>query len=369
MQKKYHYGTVGLMLALYGTLLAGTIFSGNMNAFPKPSPETMVNGVWAQELELYLEQHIGFHDTLFRLKTKTDLLVGEKMIRGVYVTDEMLLERLDYDENGNYITNSSTALNRFTETYGIPTYLLLVPSASEIYESSLPANVVKEDQETGIRENYAQVMERVRCLDAYSVLSSLTDEYIYYRTDTHWTSYGAYCVYRSAIQKMGFTPIPYNRYVISHVSTEFRGDLYAKTLYDGVQSDVMDYYSYEGGGQIESVTAHYADGRTEKRSALLYDASALLSEEDKYRFYLGAPCEKLVIRTGLDNGKKLLLYKDDFADCFIPFLLEHYSEICVVDLERMGTTYETAADPAEYTQVLFLSSMEKWKEIWAAATE
>lgn len=368
LKKKYHYGTVGIVLALYLTLMAGTIRSFDAEKFPRPTVKTLSNGVWAQALEAYLEENIGFHDSLFRLKTETDLLVGEKMIRNVYVADEMLLERLEADHNTQYISNAADGLHTFADTYQVPSYLLLVPSASEIYESRLPANAVKADQESEIREMYTQVSGSIRCLDAHAVLSSLTDEYIYYRTDTHWTSYGAYCVYRSAIQKMGFTAIPYNRYVISHMSTEFRGDLYQRTLYDRVKADVLDDYTYEGSSSITSVTAYYTDGRVEQRSTELHDAAAL-ETEDMYRFYLGESCDKLLIHTDLDNGKRLLLYKDDFADCFIPFLLQHYSEICVVDLQRMGTAFETAADPADYTQVLFLSSMEHWKDIWYVPAE
>ncbi len=363
MKQKYRYGTVVLVLLIYAVVLTSTILAGKWKEFPVPTAKTVFNGVWTAELEDFLAENIGFHDDLFRLKTETDMLVGEKVIRGVYVTEDMLLEKLDADRNTAYITASAERLNAFVDSSGVPVYLLLVPSASEIYESSLPANAAKSDQEADIRETYAQVVGKVRTLDAYNVLSSLADEYIYYRTDTHWTSYGAYCVYRSVIQKMGFSAVPYHRYVISHMSTEFRGDLYERTLYEDVKSDVLDAYHYEGSSSITSVTAMYADGRAEFRGTSLHNPAAL-ETEDMYQFYLGEPCDKLVIQTNLDNGKKLLVYKDGYGDCFIPFLIQHYSEICVVDLERMGTAFETAATPSDYTHVLFLSSVENWKKMW-----
>ncbi|MBE6826301.1 MAG: hypothetical protein E7511_05395 [Ruminococcus sp.] len=367
MKQKYRYGTVVLVILVYAVAMVTTICTSNWHVFPVPTVQTMINGVWASQFEQFLAENVGFHDDLFRLKTKTDMLVGEKMIRNVYVTEDRLLEKIEADQNDGYIQASAESLNAFAEDCGVPVYLLLVPSASEIYENRLPANVVKSDQEAAIRETYAQVIGKVRTLDAYHVLSSLSDEYIYYRTDSRWTSYGAYCVYRSVIQKMGFSAVPYHRYVISHMSTEFRGDLYEKTLYDSVKADVLDDYHYEGGSSITGVTAMYADGRVESRGTQLNDPDALATD-DMYQYYLGMPCDKLVIQTNLDNGKKLLIYKDGFGDCFIPFLLPHYSEICVVDLERMGMAYETAANPSDYTHVLFLSSMENWKEMWYTDT-
>lgn len=358
MQNKYHYRTLFMVLIVYLAVICNT----NLRDFPHPTVQTVLNGTWAQQTEEYLGENLGFHDSLFRLKTQMDLLIGERIIQNVYITDEMLLEKLPAEQDCD-VTASAEVLNAFYQKYQIPSYFVLVPSASEIYESSLPANAVKEEQETLIRQIYGQVQTGIRCVDACNVLSSLKDEYIYYRTDSRWTSYGAYCVYQSAIRKMGFTAVPYNRYVISHMSTEFRGDLYEKTLYDGVQADVLDCYTYENGTEIVNVTAHYADGSTEDRGTALYNVERLHSG-NMYEFYLGDPCVMLEIQTNLENDRKLLIYKDDFADCMIPFLLQHYSSICVVDMKSYADISERLADPAEFTQVLFLASMENWTEIW-----
>lgn len=361
MKRRYHYCTVIFVLVIWAAVLIRTDFRN----LPRPNVKSFLDGSWAQRTENYLSESIGFHDTLFRFKTRIDLFIGEKLIRDVYVTEDMLLERITEQESID-IPASASVLNQFYEKYQIPTCFVLVPSASEIYEERLPANAVKEEQESLIREIYSNVRTGIRCVDAHSILSSQKEEYIYYRTDTHWTSYGAYCVYQSAIQKMGFTAVPYNRYVISHISTDFRGDLYQRTLYDGVQADVLDCYTYESGATILRITAHHAGGSVEQRSLSLYDSSALYSEE-MYDFYLGAPCAMLRIQTDLENGKKLLIYKDDFADCMIPFLVQHYSEICIIDLEQSTEISMRMADPADFTQVLFLSSMEGWSELWAAA--
>lgn len=342
--KKQHriaHLTIILLTAVYLTIMIATVKNFRSSEF-------------SGELEEYLKQNIGFHDSLYQLKSRTNLVIGEKMIQGVYVTKERLIEKQDSTETG-----SAEQINAFYQEYKIPTYLILVPSASEIYESTLPANALNINQEKLIKAVYSETETGIRCVDAYHILSSLKDSYIYYRTDSHWTSYGAYYVYQSAIQKMGFTPVSYQKYVISHLSTEFRGDLYQKTLYDEVKPDVLDWYTNETGSEITEITAYYHDGRREKRSEL-YDSSALESE-NMYRFYSGKPCERLIIRTDLDNDKKLLLYKDDFGDCMIPFLLQHYSEICVVNLADM---HQEAVDPSEYTQAMFLSSMKNWQELF-----
>ena len=359
-QNNLHRWTVLVIAVVYLILLGETFHVFSLSDFPMPTFYGLINGTWAEQTETYLTEHIGFHDTLFRVKSQADLLLGEKRIQDVYVTDEMLLEKQTAD---NTLTPEDLAapVSDFYEKTQIPTFLILVPSASEIYRTLLPANAVSDEQTSRIQEVYDAAVNGVHCIDACNVLKSQKDNYIYYRTDTHWTSYGAYYVYQSAIQKMGFTAIPYDRYVISHLSTDFRGDLYERTLYENVRSDVLDCYSYEGGAHITEVTAWYPDGSSGSRGNSIYSESALLSE-DMYRFYLGAPCEQLVIKTNLDNGKKLLLYQDDFGDCMITFLLQHYSEIHIVNL-NMAESGNVQIDPSEYTQALFLCSMENWEKL------
>lgn len=343
--------------AVYLVVLIGTIVNIVRSGVTWPEQADLTNGTWAQAVEEQLTEHLGFHDSLFRIKSRTDLFFGEKMVQGVYVTDDMLLEKL-YPVDASP-EQMAEAPNRFFEQTGVPTFLMLVPSASAIYEERLPANAVNAEQKELIRETYAATANGVRCLDAYQALAALKNEYIYYRTDTHWTCYGAYAAYKNAIQKMGFSAVPYQRYVISHLTPDFRGDLYERTLYGGVKPDMLDYYIYEQGGAVTSVKAYDADGTEHDRGSTLYDMQ-MLRTDDKYRFYLGAPCAKLVIRTNVESGKRLLLFKDDFADCMVPFLLQHYSEICVVDLGCIEDI--SAVDTDGYSQALFLCSVGNWEK-------
>ena len=349
------------ILAIYIAIIAGTIRSYDKTAPIHPTMQSLINGTWAEQTENYLQEHIGFHDVLFRIKSNTDLFIGEKMVQGVYITDDMLLEKL-YSDDIPAPSESAEPVNEFYEDTGIPTYFILVPSASEIYRTKLPANAINAEQKNRIQQIYMETVNGIHCVDAYNILSSLKDNYIYYRTDTRWTCCGAYYVYQSAIQKMGFTPVSFQKYVISHMSTEFRGNLYEKTLYHEVRADVLDRYRNESGAQITSVIAYDANGQAENRGNRLYDTSALTTN-NQYQYYLGKPCQKLVIRTNIDNGKKLLVYKDSFADCVIPFLVHHYHEICIINLEQTGMDFTTSADTAGYTHALFLCSMSNWENL------
>ena len=74
-----------------------------------------------------------------------------------------------------------------------------------------------------------------------------------------------------------------------------------------------------------------------------------------------------MIQTDLDNQKKLLLFKDSYADCMVPFFVQHYSEICILDVAHMEHTLSELADVSDYTQVLLLCSADTFAEEQTAA--
>ena len=76
------------VLLIHLVILTGTVMHFDAAAFPAATPYSLLSGEWADAIETYLTQHLGFHDTLFRIKSRADLFVGEKMIQGVYITDD-----------------------------------------------------------------------------------------------------------------------------------------------------------------------------------------------------------------------------------------------------------------------------------------
>jgi hypothetical protein len=182
-------------------------------------------------------------------------------------------------------------------------------------------------------------------------MSSVKDEYIYYRNDHHWTSYGAYNAYKTAIQKLGFSPLTYNKFNIEHCSYDFKGTLYSKTLYNKIDPDVIDIYSYPNGSSVKSVTVN--DGMEEKVYDTMYFRENL-NKKDKYLVYLGQNQPLINIKTSVKNNKKLLVIKDSYANSFIPFLTQHYSEITVLDLRFIRTSYKNIVDMKQYNQALIL---------------
>ena len=217
------------------------------------------------------------------------------------------------------------------------------------------------EQKPAIKQFYNAIDLHIRKTDAYYILEAESNDYIYYRTFPYWTSYGAYSVYRSVIQKLGFVPISYDHYTVSHVKSDARGALYQATQADAVMPDLIDVYENNSNPLTCMVTTTLQDG-SKKECDSLYDADALQTE-NSYQFYLGEPAPLQVVTTNVQNGKKLLVIKDEWADCMIPFLAQHYETIYLVDLHH-STVLPAAAD---YQQVLFLCHTDTYTETEAFA--
>ena len=185
------------------------------------------------------------------------------------------------------------------------------------------------------------------------------DNYIYYRNDHHWTSYGAYCAYRKAIELLGQKPVPIEEFYISHSSSDFRGTFYSKCLYNKTEADIIDIFSCKNGAEITDVICN--DGISETHYDSIYFMD-YLGKKDKYCVFMGENRAYTNIKTNADNGKKLLVIKDSYANSFIPFLTQHYSEIAVIDLRYVKTSIRDFADPDDYDQTLFLYNASTFAE-------
>ena len=324
----------------------------NLASFPKISIESIKDKSFMDGLEKYLSDHFIGRTEWVEAKVKTEVLIGKEEINGVYITNDMLIQKLntpDYDK----VNKAMEAINKFAADNKANIYVMFAPTAGGIYSGELPKNAPVFNQKAFIEYMYNKLNSNVTTIDVYNSLYAVRDEYIYYRNDHHWTSYGAYCGYKTAIKKLGFSEISYDKYHIEHASNSFKGTLYSKTLYDKIIPDMVDLYNYENGAKVTSVEVN--DGMEVKEYDSIYFRE-YLKEKDKYLVYLGPNQPLIKIKTDVKNERKLLVIKDSYANTFIPFLTQHYSEITVLDLRYIRTSYNDIVNMDDYNQVLIIYS-------------
>lgn len=304
-----------------------------------------------EDFEKYFCDHIVGREGWVKLCNSLQTLSGKTEINNVYTVDGQMIQTFK-GYNKEKISEAIGGINLFAERYPeMPVSIMVAPTAQEYLSAKIPEYAGLLSQKAFIDEVYGQ-LESVTPIDSASYLAEHSEEYIYYRTDHHWTSLGAYYAYTSAANALGFTPYSLSDFNIETASNDFRGTLYSSTLNDSITPDVMEYYHLTGGNHVVKVTTTDANGAPLENDSLYF--REFLEVKDKYSSFTGSNAPLVNIETDIDNGKSLLIIKDSYAHSLVPFLANHYSKITMVDMRYINANLNYIVDVDSYTQTMFM---------------
>ncbi len=288
---------------------------------------------------------------LLRAHDRLSLMLGNDRLGDVYVTEDRLLPHLA-EPAPEAVAAAAEAVNLYAASAGASVYVLAVPTAAGVYGDMLPDSAPLTNEYQILRDFSNALQDPVLWIEASSWLSGERDRYIYYRTDAHWTGYGAFCVYRSAIRKLGFSAYGYDHFNVTHYATDYYGDLARSSHYYDTLPDTVDLYESSDSTQQESVTALRQDGNIPLSGYFRKE----LSEAKRSPELVFAIETEPVLRIDTDNqsSKDLLLLTDRYGSSMIPFLMQHYKTITAVNLPACGETDWRKLTAGSYAQVLIL---------------
>ncbi len=230
-------------------------------------------------------------------------------------------------------------------------YVLLAPTSIEFYGPE-SYRTGSRSQAKGIGIAYGALSgENVKSVDALSEIQKHTSEYVYFRTDHHWTARGAYHAYVAFCKTAGLTPTKLEDHKTGRIDG-FVGTMYTYTS-ARVLADNPDYVEYfypisEATGMIYT-DATMANGRSMKI------ITENVSNRNKYLTFLEGdnPLEK--ITTSNKNGKKIAVVKESYGNAFAPFLIDHYEEVYVIDPRKVDMNLKSFVFDNGITDVLFIN--------------
>ena len=314
-----------------------------LETLPAPGLTSILNGDFMEQWESYMSDQFVGRNLWRGLKVGLDRLGGSRMENGVYIgRDGQLLEDIAAPDQELFSENIN-AVKSLADTYSdIRTTVMLIPDAACILSDSLPAFATVEDQRQMFSMVERGLGDSVNWVDAYSILNRHKTEKLYYKTDHHWTTQGAFYVFREAAASLGIEGDVSDDYVSYTVTDSFNGVLASKSGVGLNEKEQIDIYVPTEGD--DDVVVNYVDD------------SSKLETRDKYGVFFGGNTSVMDIRTVSTSRKRLLVVKDSFADCFIPFLTPYYREIVVVDPRYYSGTMEDIMDTYRITDILVLYS-------------
>ena len=349
------------ILCLFGVMLVNIIIPDRemseeenrmLASKPKLTFSTLVNGDFMEQYEEYLSDQFAGRDLWHRMKVALDRFGGSRMENGIYIgKDGQLLQDIQVPDQ-EHLSENLDAIKEFTETYqDIPVTMILVPDAACILNDRLPWLASVEDQNQMISMVEQLLGDSVTWVDAASALNKHKREKIYYLTDHHWTSLGAFYTFQEAATALGIEEDVSDKFLSYTVSDSFNGVLASESGAGlGTEENIDIYVPREGDNDV---IVNYVN--ESKRTTSLYDSSKL-ETKDQYGVFLGGNTSLIDIRTVSTSQKRLLVVKDSFANSFIPFLAPYYREIVVVDPRYYSGTIEDIMSSYRITDALFLYS-------------
>lgn len=319
---------------------------------PKFRLSSLISGDYDEKFEAYMDDQFVGRDMWRKLKVTVDRIGGSRLENGVYIgTNGQLLEQIEVADE-NHLAANIKAIKSFSESQSkIPVRMMLVPDAANVLNHSLPALAKPEDQTQMFSMVRKDLGDSVEWIDVSTELNKHKTEKIYYKTDHHWTTLGAFYAFQAAAPSLGIDGDLSGKYVSYTVSDSFNGMLASKSGVNLGEKEQIDIYVPTE--EDTDLIVDYVDEG--KRSTSLYDSSKL-KEKDQYTVFLGGNSSLLDIRTVSTSTKRLLLVKDSFANSFIPFLTPYYREIVVVDPRYYSGTINDLMDSYRISEVLFLYS-------------
>lgn len=297
---------------------------------PALNTSALLDGSYKDAYEEYAADQFPGRDKWLSLKTDSEVLLGKRAINGIYLGEDGYLfeQHLPWKTDTDLIDQRLTQLKELSDKYHAKA--MLVPTADQILTDKLPAGAPVYDQSDLIRQAKDRLGEQ-NVIDPTEDLKARKEESIYYRTDHHWTTLGAYYGYLSWKAKTGsvgavhFLP---EQFIC--VSDTFCGTLGSRINLSGWEEtyELTDRIFYAPQTQYRPVEITY--DLKEKRDSLYEEK--YLETGNQYGFFLDDNHAIAEIETGYHNGRQLFLIKDSYANCLIPFLTVHYEKITAVDL-------------------------------------
>lgn len=290
---------------------------------PELTLTSFLSHSFSTSLEQYQSDHFPMRESMSTLANRFQQMLGRKQVQEVLLGKQSELYQMPapYEHGkskqlGDYLTSFH---ERYTE---LPIFFLLVPNKLAIIDQLAPSFVDTSEQLAQIQDFYQALPSFVKTMDIASLLAAHKEEYIYYHGDHHWTSKGAYLVAQAYLSSEGIKDTSTYQEVIAN-------DAFYGTLANATGFSLRDTITlYQREQEELAVLVNYVE--EQKKSTSIYAIDKQYST-NPYELFLDGNHAQVEITTSSLEDRSLLVFKDSYANCFLPFLLPYYHRIVVID--------------------------------------
>lgn len=363
MKRKYDILLTVIFCVFIGIMAAGIAFlpkqevsvneKRHLAPFPRLSVQSVLSGYWETGFEDYISDHFPQREAFTAIDSYYTLWTGQNGAKGVYKGRDGYLINTPVKCDENKLRANMEAILSLAEKTGVRTRLMAVPTAGHVMADKLPVNHISYPDES-IRYDIEQMCGgSVEFIDIFKALLEEKDNaQLYYKTDHHWTSEGAYTAYRVWAQNEGIAVRKKQEYNIESYNG-FYGTSYSKSALWSEKPDSIELWRYPVNAEVTIENNTYED--------MFFTEN--LSSEDKYTVFLdGNHAFAELVNRDRQNDRRVLVIKDSYAHCLVPFMIENASRVDMVDTRYYTGSVSELAAKNKYDEILVVGGVSSFCE-------
>ncbi|HWP52358.1 MAG TPA: DHHW family protein [Clostridia bacterium] len=308
-------------------------------------------GSWADHaVKLQLKDF----DRLSQLAPAMLLAGGAKEQDGIFITKNYLLENIA-PEDPVILEQNLAGIESFLTQHNIPATFSLIPTAYAIKQQEIPTRVELYNQKALIASCYARLSGKAGTADAYGKLFAAKEQYTYFRTESNLTGLGGYYVYTALAPRMGYTARALDQFEVEQLADDYYGTLYQRSSYKGTQPDLLTLYRFSRYSRQYQLSL---TNNGEKKNYYTLFPTHLAQLGQPKLVLLGGFGQRMDISVVSPFEESLLIFADETALSYLPFLVVHYGNITMIDLQNCPDDILSTVEIDDYDQVLFAYSVD-----------
>lgn len=319
---------------------------------PKLDLKEVLSGEFSRDYEEYLSDQFVLRDRWIGVKTLAERALGKQEVNDIYFAgDHYLIEThrgiFETEQARQNLTWLSAFVKTQQEALGEEhVRVLLAPNAVSVLSEKLPP-FAPDGEEDAYLDAAAAALPEGSLVDVRETLRAHAEEYLYYRTDHHWTTLGAWYAYEAWAREIGLAAAKKESYQREVLSEDFYGTVDAKVNTETVPDTIEAWIP-------QPETAYTVrDNHSEESRSSLFDLSCL-EKRDQYAVFFGGNQPLVEISTEADSARRLLVIKDSYAHCFVPFAIPEFAQISMIDMRYFNERLSEYIQAGGFTDILFL---------------
>ena len=325
-----------------------------LSAMPALTSQEIFSGDLSSDMEACAADHIPARDFFVGLNAWAERAFNLQCTKAVYVGKSGALYERPCREDDAAIARNMEAINAFAKSVGQSVDLILVPTAGSFSPEDVMGLADPYMDGELIRRAYSLAGEGLRPVDIAPVLAAGTEggERIFYRTDHHWTSLGAYLACADYTDRLGREHPGREDYAVTAVDG-FYGTTYTRACLWQFPPETLELWD---GGGLFTVSASEAPAA---HAGLFYPER--LEQADKYPVYLDGNHPLVTIENASEDAEgRILVIRDSYANCMGCFLADSFKTVVMADLRYYKEPLSELCRDGDFDAVLVLYSISSF---------